>query len=88
MQFNMLINKFKTAAVVVYCDKNDREQYQKVLRAMCKARQEMPLYLKSDEDGNQVSGNSDVLFIVSTIKELMPVTKLKQEGVQALYVHP
>jgi hypothetical protein len=29
-----------------------------------------------------------VLFIISTVKELMPVTKLSRDEPQALFVHP
>lgn len=38
MQFNMVLNKFKTAAVVVYCNKNDKARFERIKEAMCEAR--------------------------------------------------
>lgn len=88
MQFNMVLNKFKTAAVVVYCNKNDKAKFERIKEAMCEARRQQPLYMQSDKEGEKVDNKEDVLFIISTVKELMPVTKLSRDEPQALFVHP
>ena len=84
----MLISKFKTPAVVVYCDRSDHARLERVTRAMSQARRQLPLKIESDKEGASISSNDDVLFIVSTVKELMPVTKLTRNEVQAVFIHP
>jgi len=88
MQFNMVLSKFKTAAVVVYCSLDDKEKLERIKEAMCQARAQLPLKISATEEGQQVNHDDDVLFIISTMRELMPVTKLAREETQALFVHP
>lgn len=51
-QFFGLASMFKAEIFVVYCDPNDKDNYQKVMKAMVEARNKIPLQLKSDEEGS------------------------------------
>lgn len=54
MAFAMLSQKFKTNMFVIYCDKEDKENYEKVLTALIKARNQMPIKLKPDADSGDL----------------------------------
>lgn len=91
MAFAMLTNKFKTNVFVIYCDqKKNKRQYEQILKALIKARKEIPINLKPTEDGElkKQQRHSDVLFVLSTVKNLMPVAKLHDDKPQALFITP
>ena len=89
MQFGVLTQKFKTNTLVVYCDPaKEPARYQQVLRCLVRARQELPIRLAPDAAGEVQRRADDVLFVVSTCPSLLPVAKLHEPGVQALFVTP
>jgi hypothetical protein len=52
MQFAVLNQKFKTNAVVVYCDpEKDPVQFNRILKALVRARKQLPINLIPDETG-------------------------------------
>lgn len=88
MQFAMLTQKFKTNVFVVYCDPdNDPHLYTRLLKSLVRARHLSPLSLTPSEEGD-LKHNSDVLFVLSSIKGLMPVLKLHENGAQGVLVKP
>ena len=89
MQFGVLTQKFKTNTLVVFCDPaKEPVRYQQVIRSMVRARQQLPIRLAPDASGEVQRRQDDVLFVVSTGPNLMPVAKLHEPGVQALFVTP
>jgi hypothetical protein len=69
MAFAMLTQKFKTNVFVIYCDnKKNPKQYDQILRSLIKARKEIPINLKPNEDGDlkKQQRYNDVLFVLST----------------------
>lgn len=76
---------------VIYCDpKENPKLYKEILRALIKARKDMPINLKPDESGQlqKQQRHSDVVFVLSTVKSLMPITKLHENKPQALFITP
>lgn len=76
---------------VVYCDmKEDPKQYEEILRAMIKARKHMPINLKPDEHGQlqKSQRDQDVVFVLSSTKSLMPITKVHVDHPQGLFITP
>lgn len=91
MQFAVLSQKFKTNALVVYCDPEaDPAFYRKVLKTLVQARKALPISLVPDESGQlqKQQRHSDVLIVLSYVRNLMPVAKLHEEHPQALFVTP
>ena len=91
MQFAVLTQKFKTNTLVVYCDPDqDPALYLRILKTLVRARKQMPIHLRPDESGAlpKSQRDSDVLFVLSTVKNLMPVVKLHENGPQALLITP
>ncbi len=91
MQFAVLSQKFKTNAIVVYCDPEaDPAFYRKVLKTLVQARKALPINLVPDESGQlqKQQRHSDVLIVLSYVRNLMPVAKLHEERPQALFVTP
>jgi len=91
MQFAMLTQKFKTNVFVVYCDpEEDPLLYKRILKSLVRARKIMPINLTPNEEGDlqNQNRNSDVLFVLSSIKGLMPVLKLHENGPQGVFVKP
>lgn len=91
MQFAVLNQKFKTNALVVHVDpERDPALYRQVLRSLVAARRELPINLIPDESGMlpKQQRHADVLFVLSTVRNLMPVAKLHNEGPQVLFVTP
>ena len=91
MQFAVLNQKFKTNALVVYCDPDeDPAFYRKVLKTLVSARKALPINLIPDESGQlqKQQRHADVLLVLSTVRNLMPIAKLHEEGPQALFVTP
>ena len=91
MAFAMLNSKFKTNTFVIYCDQEDKENYNKILKALIKARRELPINLKPDAESGHLENkqrHSDVIFVLSTIKNLMPVVRLKEEKPQGVLITP
>jgi hypothetical protein len=72
-----LANMFKAVVFVVYVDPADRDNTQAVLEAMCKARNQLPINLSSEEgeNGNEgeftINRTRDILFVVSHTSNLM-----------------
>lgn len=83
MQFAILTQKFKTNALVIYCDpeKHDPAFYKRVLKALVRARKTLPINLVPDDSGMQTKQqrHADVLFVLSTVRNLIPVAKLHEE---------
>ena len=48
----MLTQKFKTNMFVVYCDPKDKILYNKILKALIRARKNLPINIKPDESGS------------------------------------
>ena len=91
MQFAVLNQKFKTNALVIYCDpQEDPVFYKQVLKALVRARKSLPINLTPDASGElqKQQRHSDVLLVLSTVKNLMPIVKLHESGPQALFVTP
>jgi hypothetical protein len=83
MTFAMLNQKFKTNTFVVYCDKKDTKTYNEILKAMVKARKELPINLKPNPDSGMIEKkqrHADVVFVLSSIKTLMPIAKLHSDS--------
>ena len=57
---------FKAVVFVVYCDPSDKENHQKVMKAMVEARNKIPLQLKSDKEGSYEMASDNVMFVVSS----------------------
>jgi hypothetical protein len=57
---------------------------------MVRARKLLPINLTPDQNGEmqKQQRHSDVLFVLSTVKNLMPVVKLHEHGPQAVFVTP
>jgi len=91
MQFAMLSQKFKTNVFVVYCDPSeDPVLYKRLLKSLVRARKIMPINLTPSDEGElqKQSRQSDVLYVLSSIKALMPVLKLHEDGAQGVFVKP
>lgn len=58
----------KSKMFIVYCDpKKDKATYDKILESMISARQQMPIELGTDADGDMnVNRDKDIVFIVSS----------------------
>jgi hypothetical protein len=57
---------------------------------MIRARKELPINLQPDASGDlkKQQRHNDVVFVLSTVKTLMPVTKLHDDKPQALFITP
>ena len=57
---------------------------------MIRARKELPINLQPDESGDlkKTQRHNDVIFVLSTVKNLMPITKLHEDQPQALFITP
>ncbi|CDW86371.1 UNKNOWN [Stylonychia lemnae] len=91
MTFANLSQKYKSSLLVVYCDeKEDPKKYNELLRSLIKARKAMPINLKPDENGElqKSQRHQDVIFVMSTTKSLMPITKIHSSQPQALFITP
>jgi hypothetical protein len=51
-QFFALAGMFKAVVFVVYSDPKDKDNHEKVMKAMVEARNKIPLQLKSDQEGS------------------------------------
>ena len=71
-QFMSLAQMFKAMMLVVYVDPNDKQLHQKVLASMVEARNEVPIELKQDDEGDfLVDRNEDIIFVLTTNPNLM-----------------
>lgn len=71
-QFFSLANMFKAVIFVVYCDPKDKNNRKKVLDSMVEARNQMPIDLQADKDGDYaIKKNKDVLFVMTSTPNLM-----------------
>ena len=77
---------FKATIVVVYCDPEDRKQTQQTLEMLCRARENLPLKLTTDKDGDfNIDRHKDVVFVLSSSPSLMFYNfNQKLKGPQAL----
>lgn len=66
------------------------QTYEKVLKAMVQARKLKPINLVPDQQGdvNKEQREQDVIFVVSTEKNLMPTIRIKTGHPSAFFVRP
>lgn len=91
--FNMLRQKYQNNCLVVYCDpaKHGVTTYNQVLSALAKARKEKPINLTPPKNDKQASGqqrDQDILFVLSTDKNLMPTVVLHEDHPQGVFCKP
>ena len=73
--------------VLVYCDPKDEATYNSVLDSMCKARKQIPINLKVDEEGDfTINREKDFIFILSENPSLFMFKFDKSLGPQAFVV--
>ena len=83
MSFAMLTQKFKTNVFVVYCDPKDKENYERLKETLIKARNKLPINIQPNKETGDIDRSQrqqDVIFVLSSVKNLMPLAKLKEDG--------
>ena len=83
--FYEICSMFKTDTLIIYCDPSihGEETYQKVVKSVLEAREKQPLNFEKQEEG-KANHSPQIIFTVSTTKNLEPFLKIKGNQPQAI----